>query len=49
VVSKKTGETQINKLDELDPDARIGWEEGRFTLADYLESGIVRTAVPTLT
>jgi predicted ATPase len=49
VVSKKTGDTQIVKLDELDPDATIGWEDGRFTLSQYLESGIVREAVPSLT
>jgi predicted ATPase len=46
IVSKRDGATNVDKLDELDPDARIGWEGGEFTLAEYLDSGIVPKAVP---
>ena len=46
VVSKRDGQTLVEKLDDLDPNARIGWEEGDFTLSQYLGSGIVRQAVP---
>jgi len=48
VVSKQDAETRIDRLDDLDPDARIGWEEGKFTLSKYLNSGIVPQAVPVL-
>jgi len=49
IVSKKEPETRIDRLVDLDPDAKSGLEAGDYTLADYLDSGIVRQAVPTLT
>lgn len=46
VVDRSKAETNVSQLIDLDPDARIGWEEGRFTLSEYLDSGIVPGAVP---
>jgi predicted ATPase len=48
VVSKRDGASQVEPLDEIDADARGGWEEGQFTLSEYLDSGIVPQAVPVL-
>jgi predicted ATPase len=46
VVERANAETKVSRLVDLDPDARVGWEEGRFTLSEYLDSGIVPGAVP---
>lgn len=46
VVERHQAETKVDQLVVLDPDARVGWEEGRFTLSEYLDSGIVPGAVP---
>ncbi len=48
VVSKRGPETRIDNLVELDPIAKSGVDGGKFTLSEYLESGIVPASVPTL-
>jgi len=48
VVSRAEGETHIESLATLDPDAALGWKRGDFRLADYLDSGMVGQAVPGL-
>jgi predicted ATPase len=48
VVSKPGSETTIGNLVEIDPIAKTGWDAGEFTIAEYLESGIVPGSAPTL-
>jgi len=47
VVYKKDGETAIKTLIDFDPQLESDWEEGRYRLFDYLESGAIAEAVPS--
>ena len=49
IVSKRDGATSVDPLDEIDPVARSGWEEGHFTLAEYIDTGLVPGSVPAVT
>lgn len=46
VVSKREAGSDVSRLTDLDPDAEIGWEAGQFTLAEYIDSGVIPSAVP---
>jgi predicted ATPase len=46
IVSRRDGATHVQRLDDLDPDARRGWQDGDYRLSQYLGTGIVREAVP---
>lgn len=46
VIYKVAGETQLRPLTDFDPDLQSDWEDGKYRLFDYLESGIVSEAVP---
>ena len=48
IVSRPAAETTLQPLADLDPQAVAGWDEGSFTLSEYLDSGAVRDAVPSL-
>jgi predicted ATPase len=46
IVQRPGAETMISPLTTLDPQAAAGWERGDYTLAEYLDSGILPAAVP---
>jgi predicted ATPase len=48
VVSKPGAETKVERLIDLDSVAQTGWEDGHFTLSEFLDSGIVPGTVPAL-
>lgn len=47
VVWKDQGQTKVTPLIELDKNASRNWEEGRASLFDLLDSGLLRQAVPS--
>jgi predicted ATPase len=46
VVWRANGETYLQRLDVLDPDAQRLWEHGDTTLSDLVDSGWVREGIP---
>lgn len=48
IVSKPEIETHVDRLADLDPDAKPAWEQGEIDLAYYLRSGIVPEATPAM-
>jgi len=48
VVQRPAAETKIDPLLKLDPSLREDWGQGKFTLSEYLDSGAVPDAVPSV-
>jgi predicted ATPase len=48
VVQRPVAETKIDPLLKLDSTLQESWEEGKFLLSDYLDSGAVPEAVPAV-
>jgi predicted ATPase len=48
VVQRPGAETRIDPLLKLDPSLKDDWGRGKFTLAEYLDSGAVPDAVPSV-
>jgi predicted ATPase len=48
VVQRPGAETKIEPLSRLDPEAQLGWKNGQYTLAEYLDAGGLPAAVPAL-
>lgn len=46
VVNRVDGETEIEKLIDIDPSIESGWRKGDYRISDYLDSGLVPKAVP---
>ncbi len=46
VIYRKSGESFIQRLTEIDPSIKSDWENGEFQLAEFLDSGAVGQAVP---
>jgi predicted ATPase len=46
VVFKKRGESQVKNILDIDPSVGASWEQGKFALSDYLDSGLLPHAVP---
>lgn len=46
VVSRVNGETNIEKLCEIDPEVEEGWRNGDYRISDYLDTGLVPKAIP---
>jgi predicted ATPase len=48
IVQRPAAETRIDPLLRLDPSLKDDWGKGKFTLSDYLDSGAVPDAVPSV-
>jgi predicted ATPase len=48
VVQRPAGETRIDPLLKLEPSVKDDWDQGKFTLSEYLDSGAVPDAVPSV-
>lgn len=48
IVQRPAAETKIDPLLKLDPSLREDWGKGNFTLSNYLDSGAVPDAVPSV-
>ncbi|QLA18898.1 AAA family ATPase [Desulfolutivibrio sulfoxidireducens] len=46
IVFKVNGETKIKNLTTLNPDIKREWEQGKYTLSAFLDSGLVPQAIP---
>src|SRR5262249_3064589 len=46
IVSRKDGETHLDRLVDLDPSINESWRGGAYQLADLLDSGSIPQAVP---
>lgn len=46
IVRRPHSETILSPAIELDPDLPAAWDQGRFTLSEYLDSGAIPDAVP---
>lgn len=40
-ISKVEFETSLNKLTDLSPELKKGWEEGKYKISDFLDSGLI--------
>jgi len=48
VIYKSKGETNLQPIAQFDPQLISDWEQGRYRLFDYLESGAIVEAVPSV-
>lgn len=46
LISRKKGESQINRLIDLEPLLAADWKKGAYLLSDFLDTGAVPQAVP---
>lgn len=46
IIYRKNGESHLKKLTEIDPEIKAEFEEGKYTLSTYLDSGYVGQYAP---
>ena len=45
-ISKNGRKTQLNRLTDIAVELQTDWEEGRYKISDYVDSGLVPQAIP---
>lgn len=47
IAYKSNGQTELKRLTDLDPMVETDWENGKYRLFEYLETGVVSEVVPS--